>query len=281
MSVPSLLDLTLGRLANDPEFDIYSAYEQFLSLFDDGRRTDRASTFLNKFLELLVQRRVVWRGDHYIRRFALAIPTALRHVRTLARRGRGGVDAQSECAHSFGVFCVKPIHMIIWDISYHGYHGLRPRIRLAHSPLATVRLSDEKPHVNVCRERRAQGRRLLGCIWALGGPTSHVRDVHLTPNGIRFSLSGRTPGEVGRTPTVCKHVGSIHSIAGLSGVLGHLLHPSLPLCASGCARFPFWVTHARSGDARYTTGYCPGGTMSADTGPYLGLADMFSQCQSV
>jgi hypothetical protein len=45
---------------------------------------------LNKFLELKVQRRVVWRGDHYIRRFALAIPTAVRHVRTVARRGRGG-----------------------------------------------------------------------------------------------------------------------------------------------------------------------------------------------
>jgi hypothetical protein len=45
---------------------------------------------LNKFLELKVQRRVVWRRDHVIRRFALAIPTALRHVRTWARRGEGG-----------------------------------------------------------------------------------------------------------------------------------------------------------------------------------------------
>ncbi len=93
MSVPSLFDLTLGEFAKDPDLDIYSAYKKFLEfvdLFDDGRRTDRASTFLNKFLELQVQRRVVWRGDHYIRRFALAIPTALRHVRTLARRGRGG-----------------------------------------------------------------------------------------------------------------------------------------------------------------------------------------------
>ena len=114
-----------------------------------------------------------------------------------------------------------------------------------------------------------------------GAPTCHVRDVILTPNGIRFLSCRRTPGELGRTPTVCKHVGSIHSTAGLSGVLGHLPHPSLPLCASGCARFPFLVTRARSGDARYTTGYCPGGTMSTDTGPYLGLADMFSQCQSV
>ena len=96
------------------------------------------------------------------------------------------MDAQSECAHSFGVFCVKPIHMIIWDISYHGYHELRPRIRLAHSPLATVTLSDEKPHVNVGTERRARCRRLLESMWALGGPTSHVRDVILTPNGIRF-----------------------------------------------------------------------------------------------
>ena len=191
------------------------------------------------------------------------------------------MDAQSECAHSFGVFCVKPIHMIIWDISYHGYHGLRPRIRLAHSPLASVTLSDEKLHVNVCTERRAQGRGLLGSIWALGRPTCHVRHVYLTPNVIRFSLLGRTPGEVGRNPTVCEHVGSIHSIAGLSGVLGHLLHPSLPFCASGCARFPFLVTRARSGDACYTTGYCPDSTMSADTGPSLGLADMFSQCQSV
>ena len=90
MSVPSLFDLTLCELANNPEFDIYSAYEQFLDLFDDGRRTDRADTFLNKFLELKVQRRVVWRRDHVIRRFALAIPTALRHVRTWARRGEGG-----------------------------------------------------------------------------------------------------------------------------------------------------------------------------------------------
>ena len=145
------------------------------------------------------------------------------------------MDAQSECAHSVGVFCVKPIHMNIWDISCHGYHGLRPRIRLAHSPLATVRLSDGKPHVNVGTERRAQGRRLLGSIWALGGPTCHVRHVILTPNVIRFSLSGRTPGEVGRTPTVCERVCSIHSIAGLSGALGHLLHPSLP-CAHRVVR---------------------------------------------
>ena len=241
MSVPSLIDLTLWQLANDPEFDICSAYEQFLEFSDDGLRNNGAHTFLNKFLELKVQRRVVWRGDHYIRRFALAIPTALRHVRTLARRGRGGgVDAQSECAHSVGVFCVKPIHMIIWDISYHGYHGLRPRIRLAHSPLASVTLSDEKLHVNVCTERRAQGRGLLGSIWALGGPTCHVRDVILTPNGIRFLSCRRTPGEVGRTPTVCKHVGSIHSTAGLSGVPLAPSHLSIP-CAHRVARVShFW-----------------------------------------
>jgi hypothetical protein len=116
------------------------------------------------------------------------------------------VDAQSECAHSVGVFCVKSIHVIIWDISYHGYHGLRPRIRLAHSALATVTLSDEKPHVNVCTERRAQGRGLLGSIWALGGPTCHVRHVYLTPNVIRSLSCRRTPGELGRTPTVCKDV---------------------------------------------------------------------------
>ncbi len=110
MSVPSLLDLALWQLANDLDLTVCTAYKKFLEfvdLFDDGRR---AEPFLNKFLELKVQRRVVWRGDHVIRRFALAIPTALRHVRTLARRGgRGGVDAQSDCAHSFGVFCVKSI----------------------------------------------------------------------------------------------------------------------------------------------------------------------------
>ena len=90
MSVPTLFDLTLWQLANDLDLTVCTAYKKFLEfvdLFDDGRR---AEPFLNKFLELLVQRRVVWRGDHYIRRFALAIPTALRHVRTLARRGRGG-----------------------------------------------------------------------------------------------------------------------------------------------------------------------------------------------
>ena len=90
MSVPSLFDLTLWQLANDPDLTVCSAYEQFLEFSDDGLRNNGAHTFLNKFLELLVQRRVVWRGDHYIRRFALAIPTALRHVRTLARRGEGG-----------------------------------------------------------------------------------------------------------------------------------------------------------------------------------------------
>ena len=190
MSVPTLFDLTLWQLANDPDLTVCSAYEQFLEFSDDGLRNNGAHTFLNKFLQLQVQRRVVWRGNRTICRFALAIPTALRHVRTLARRGRGGVDAQSECAHSVGVFCVKPIHMIVWDISYHGYHGLRPRIRLAHSPLATVTLSDGKPHVNVCRERRARCRRLPGSIWALGRPTCHVRHVHLTPNVIR-SLSVR------------------------------------------------------------------------------------------
>ena len=109
------------------------------------------------------------------------------------------MDAQSECAHSVGVFCVKSIHVIIWDISYHGYHGLRPRIRLAHSALATVTLSDEKPHVNVCRERSAQGRGLLGSIWALGGPTCHVRHVYLTPNVIRFLCQDTRPVNSGET----------------------------------------------------------------------------------
>ena len=93
MSVPTLFDLTLWQLANDPDLTVCTAYKKFLEfvdLFDDGRRADRTSTFLNKFLQLQVQRRVVWRGDHTIRRFALAIPTALRHVRTLARRGEGG-----------------------------------------------------------------------------------------------------------------------------------------------------------------------------------------------
>jgi hypothetical protein len=90
MSVPTLLDLILCQLANDPDFDIYSAYEQFFDFSDDGVRNNGADTFLNKFLELQVQRRVVWRGNHTICRLALAIPTALRHVRTLARRGRGG-----------------------------------------------------------------------------------------------------------------------------------------------------------------------------------------------
>ncbi len=90
MSVPPLIVLTLWEFANDPDLNVCTAYKKFLEfvdLFGDGRRAD---PFLNKFLELQVQRRVVWRGDHYIRRFALAIPTASRHVRTLARRGRGG-----------------------------------------------------------------------------------------------------------------------------------------------------------------------------------------------
>ena len=95
------------------------------------------------------------------------------------------MDAQSECAHSFKVFCVKPIRMIIWDISYHGYHELRPRIRLAHCPLATVTLSDGRhgENVRVCHIRCS--RRLLRSIRALEHRLVMLRHVMLTPNGIR------------------------------------------------------------------------------------------------
>ena len=73
MEILSLFDLSLYKLANDPRFDICSAYEQFLALgFDDGQRTDVADKFLDKFLALQVQRRVVWRSTGPIRRFALS-----------------------------------------------------------------------------------------------------------------------------------------------------------------------------------------------------------------
>ena len=72
MGIPSLFDLSLYSLANDPRFDICSAYEQFLALFDDGQRTDVADKFLDKFLALQVQRRLVWHSSGPIRRFALS-----------------------------------------------------------------------------------------------------------------------------------------------------------------------------------------------------------------
>ena len=72
MRIASLFDLSLYSLANDPDLDICSAYEQFLALFDDGQRTDVADKFLDKFLALQVQRRLVWRSTGPIRRFALS-----------------------------------------------------------------------------------------------------------------------------------------------------------------------------------------------------------------
>ena len=72
MRIASLFDLSLFQLANDPDLNICSAYEQFLALFDDGQRTDVADKFLDKFLALQVQRRLVWHSSRYIRRFALS-----------------------------------------------------------------------------------------------------------------------------------------------------------------------------------------------------------------
>lgn len=111
---------------------------------------------------------------------------------------------------------------------------VRPFVARA-STLCTVGRTDGKPHVNVCEERRACSRRFLGIMWALGNPRVHVRDTYLTPNVIRFRMTGRTPGEVGRNPTVCEHVCSkqaLPTLRGFSGTLSTL--PSLVrigLCA--------------------------------------------------
>ena len=99
MPVPSLFDLSLFQLANDPRFDICSAYEQFLALFDDGQRTDVADKFLDKFLQLQVQRRLVWHSSGLIRRFALcqtSVRDVLRHVRPSRDGMRTTGDAESE-----------------------------------------------------------------------------------------------------------------------------------------------------------------------------------------
>ena len=72
MGIPSLFDLSLFQLTNNPRFDICSAYEQYLALFDDGRPTDVANKFLDKFLALQVQRRLVWHSYGRISRFALS-----------------------------------------------------------------------------------------------------------------------------------------------------------------------------------------------------------------
>ena len=86
MCIPSLFDLSLFELANDPRFDLCSAYEQFLALFDDGKRTPVADKFLDKFLALQVQRRSVWRGTHVIRRFALSRHPSVTYYGTYVRR---------------------------------------------------------------------------------------------------------------------------------------------------------------------------------------------------
>ena len=99
MRIASLFDLSLFQLANDPDLDICSAYEQFLALFDDGQRTDVADKFLDKFLALQVQRRLVWHSSGLIRRFALcqtSVRAVIRHVR-LSRDGmRTTGDTESE-----------------------------------------------------------------------------------------------------------------------------------------------------------------------------------------
>jgi hypothetical protein len=101
MPVPSLVALTLWQLANDPRWNLCTAYEQFLALFDNGQPTNKANTFLDKFLELQVQRRLVWHGTDVIRRFALCREPVRRiAARTdVARRGDGATGgAESECA---------------------------------------------------------------------------------------------------------------------------------------------------------------------------------------
>ena len=88
MDVPSLSTLTLWQIANDPRWNLCTAYEQFLDLFDNGQPTDKARTFLDKFLELQVQKRLVWHGDHYIRR-SESPSDGLRHLQT-SRDGATG-----------------------------------------------------------------------------------------------------------------------------------------------------------------------------------------------
>ena len=86
MSIRTLFDLSLFQLANDPRFDICSAYEQFRALFDDGRPTPVANKFLDKFLALQVQRRLVWRSTGPIRRFALSRRPYVTYYGTYVRR---------------------------------------------------------------------------------------------------------------------------------------------------------------------------------------------------
>jgi hypothetical protein len=88
MAVPTLVTLCYWEVANDPRWNLCTAYEQFLALFDNGVCTDEARTFFDKFLELQVQRRLVWHGDHYIRR-SESPSDGLRHLQT-SRDGATG-----------------------------------------------------------------------------------------------------------------------------------------------------------------------------------------------
>lgn len=98
MGIPSLFDLSIFQLANDPRFDLCSAYEQFLALVDNRERLrkEAADKFLDKFLALQVQRKFVQHSSGHIRRFALS----RRHVRPSRDGMRTTGDAESECAHS-------------------------------------------------------------------------------------------------------------------------------------------------------------------------------------
>ena len=85
MGIPSLFDLSLYQLANDPRFDLCSAYQEFLALVDNKVvfGLEAADKFLDKFLALQVQRKFVQHSSGYIHRFALS----RRHVRP-SRDGR-------------------------------------------------------------------------------------------------------------------------------------------------------------------------------------------------
>ena len=86
MDIRTLFDLSLFELANNPRFNLCSAYEQFLDLFDGERRTDVADKFLDKFLALQVQRRLVWRSTGPICRFALSRRPSVTYYGTYVRR---------------------------------------------------------------------------------------------------------------------------------------------------------------------------------------------------
>jgi hypothetical protein len=174
-----------------PGLDLTAALD--IAFDYDSRTTNRAhlefaKAFLREFVGLLLQKAVVvcYKPESRTIRRSVCTSVELRpcacwvvaHVR------------RDECAHFSGVFRVKPIHMIIWDICYHGYHGIRPPIRRA------------RIHSRNCKTFEWPAMRKRTCIsytmlqtastvhTGPGAPTCHVRHVHLTPIIIR-SLSVR------------------------------------------------------------------------------------------